>query len=453
QEESVISGLSYEGGADEEAEEIRASGGGGAIAVASMTPTVASYVFDKVRIYCTLGNTEQIFEIPTASYELYLDNEITAAATGVCLTPDAAMGSRAHPRYTNSGGEPPASTVGCFDGSQAVYCLADKSVEFSIPNFPTMVPRLQKYTLLSAGNWDLSGSVEPQPWRGKIQGAFSSAPVCAAYGGNRILICTAAQTFQMVRTDTGRLLPRVLIPNHGCQSAQGMASTGSNVHILSNGAWMIVSAEGFRNASRNHWATTINALTSPSTCVVAHYSHLRQVWLAEADDIYIIDDRTGQLLGKWTIEGIGAISAMCEQSVAGSTPVMRVASSTGHWTYDPDVDNGGLDDGAGFDSHWEAWFGQEDPDYKFLEMLTLQVNTFDGTSLAVEVGGAARSGETVTTASTTIAAVGQHLLDTVFDGKRQGRMFKVKISSTVANCNKWALDAMTVRMKPVDERR
>jgi hypothetical protein len=429
----------------------RASAGAGAITASAIAAAAsyADYDFDKVKVYCSSGRSERMIN-PVVSMVGYLEAQVAQGSGSVGLGwPDFLHGTRSHPAFTNHGGEPPASTVGVFDGLQAVYCLADGKVEFSIPRMPTAVPRLEAYTDSDTG-WSFSCYLEPRPWRGYIDRCLPGAAVAAAYGGGRILIFTAGETVQMRREPgSGRLYPTVLDSIRGCPAAQGAISTGTRVHALSYGAWLVAGPDGLRNTAEFHWTPTLRNFTTPADSVAAFYSHHNQVWVTDGatpSKIYVLDATTGYLQSRFDVTGIGKIRAMCEYCAAGSSPVMRLATSTGLWEYDPNgtqVKDGATD----FASSWQGYFGTERVAYdQTLNRLVLHIgqNAKAGGAgtgtLTINCTGLKTGGGTSSTKTNTMVGPGRYIQGAEFDPYLDGNLFRVKISAAANDVDSWRLD-------------
>ncbi|HUU98749.1 MAG TPA: hypothetical protein VM487_23705 [Phycisphaerae bacterium] len=424
----------------------RASDGRGGIAISSLQAN-ADYTYDKRRIYLSRGASERVLS-RTPSFHVYLSQE-TASTSLTAIGSSRFQGDRDHPHHPNAGGEPPASTVGCFDGSQAVYCVGTSGeVEFSLPGFPTMVPRQETYTASGSG-WSYTAYVEPEPWRGEMQKGLPAAPVAAAAGAGRIVICTAGAMVEMVRREDGRLFPRQ-IHNAGCSGAQGIIGTPHAIHVLGGEAWYVIGPESSPlDTSYGHWTPTIDAISSPSACVVAHFSYLHQVWLADGSSIYIIDDRSGLLLGKFTVAGLGTVKAMCEFTSQTANPVMKVASTTGTWTYDPDSTTQTDDNETGFAAQWQGYVRVAQPG---TEATLLRV-TFDisantpgeGTGLQLSAGVLRSETETFTDnyfdcSGTGVTVIGAPEMSPYY----RGEVVRIKVASESNGSSTWKIDLIRV---------
>jgi len=422
--------------------------GSGSITIADVADVSANYHYTHWRIYCTSGGTDGIMD-SAFSQESFLEAEVPiGTATYILRVPDMYHGSLSYPRYKNAGGEPPACTIGVYDGCQAVYCLASGKVEFSIPNQPTMVPRRTEYTDTNvAPAWTYNQMVEPLPWRGEIELGLPSPAIAACYGAGRILIFTERQTIEMLRTADSELVPRILDPHRGCLGAQACVGTAESVHVLSNEQWLVITRDSIRDAAKNHWSAPLRGITS--NAVVAHFSYDHQIWLADGYDgsaIYIIDDETGHLISQWTPRNIGRIQAMCEFTVAGATPVMKIASSTGMWTYDPAEWHTQYEDNTtAFAAYWQGYFGTERLAYN--QQLT-GVRLFMGTNTSIAGGSGGVSlrvtgmglDEAPAFDSRAVIGTGRHDGHLVFDESRLANFFKVRIGSTAAQARSWAID-------------
>jgi len=444
QEESVIG----ETQASIEPAKCRASDDAGALAleyIALVSSTTPNYNYDYIRIYCSNGNSERLFN-PVCTRELYLDKSMAKATTATIYLPDHMHGTPSSPRYTNAGGEPPACTMGAFDGTTAVYFLADYSLEFSIPNYPTMVPRAQSYTLTS-GDYDLSSVVEPLPWRGRVNGAFIAAPVSAHVVSGRIIVFTSGHTYEISRSGDGRMTPRILLPNIGCPSRLGAAVAGSSIYFLSNRELYRLGPNGLQGLASGHWKTTLDDINA-STAIVAYYSYLDEIWISDSATtaMYIVDAKSGVLKSKWTGGPCGACTCMVEKPVAGSNSVMYLGDADGWWTYDPNGDTK-IDDEDAFVSTWTGWFGQESPDQKFLEALAITVGTSDEGDLNVKLAAATYAALPGETTNIVLASTGFYFDDEDLNGDREGRLFQITFTSSAEESQEWEIDHLVLRLK------
>jgi len=432
----------------------RASDGYGGITV-TLPAVQSGYDYDKVRIYVSGGG--EMFLGRTVTYEAYLDGDVarTAAGTYAIRCPESMHGTPGHQRAANAGGEPPSTAVACFDGSQAVYSLnTSGDIEFSIPGYPTMIPRVITYSDSGADPagqaWSWSQTVEPSPWRGHLDRAISDKAVIAVAGAGMILLATAGDTWSMRRTESSRIIPELLMPA-GCISAQGAIGAASAIHMQGNEAWWVINRDGFQNTAANHWTTTLCDLGTPEDTVVAYFPAENQVWLADGGDIFIIDAETGLLLSKFDVVGIGTINAMCPYDTDGGDSHMKIASSTGIWTYDPDSTSH-LDNASGFDCEWRGYFVVERGGVNMQPpnvSLDFSSNTGAGDAdtgvVTVAVWGIQRSAETFTPTGIELTGAGRHPISIAELGAyATGHLIAVDITSSASDSLAWSLDDLVI---------
>lgn len=429
----------------------RASDGFGGVQVTTRA-VQAGYAYDKTRLYVSRGVSERLVG-RVVTFEAYRFAEVTkgAAATHSVTASEASFGSPGHERHLHNGGLPPSTAVACFDGKQAVYALnSDGDVEFSLPGFPTMIPRTASYSDSGSG-WSWAQTTEPSPWRGDISRATPGAGVVAVCGGGLILIATADATVRMVRTESSRLFP-VDFMEDGSPSAQGAVGHRGGIFMLGNERFYRITSDGVVETSLGHWSSTLLALSDATTAVVAHFPAENQVWLADQGDIWIIDATSGFLLSKFDVTGIGVVQAMCPFQTSSGEQVMKIASSTGIWTYDPDDTTTYLDNASGFDASWRGYFvndrGGVDVTAPAVSF-DLSVNTGaggddDGT-VTVSAWGKQRSGETFTVGTVNLSGANRHdLSNTEITTYIVGHALAVSISSVSASNRRWVLDDLFI---------
>lgn len=349
---------------------------------------VAKYEIDQAHFYQSKGHTEYVPR--GAGYEAYphkyYDGAIVLISASTASVNKGDHIADVTSRATNAGGEPPASTVGCYTGVRAIYgniyassTLAPGKIMYSIPNYPTSVP--QNYTYVVNGD---SKTVEPDPWQGVSYIPFS--PTEMLYAGGRVIAFTPTETWALASYSDGRIFAKRISDSTGCAAAGAACVAGNAIHAMGYNKWSII-GDGITELSHRRFRATLDDIGASSYGGVrmAYYSYEDQVWAAAGTTIYVWDRRAGVLGGDgrpagalvtFTPAGIGTITAMCELSYSGQLPVMLVAAGTTIYEYP----SGTSDAGGGFVAQWRGYFGQEriNRDQKVERMNVLCGSNCDG---------------------------------------------------------------------------
>lgn len=422
---------------------------GGALYITNWS-TVKSdtdHEYDSIVFYCTKGDTEYVAlgtGIPAYSQIAYEDtiSPVSGGTPGLA-TPDHVLASRMP--FSNAGGEPPASRIGCCNGSRAVYFGLSTAgrCEFSLPGWPLAVPRQVTYT----GGVN-SSTFYPRPWQGVLLSGFAGAVTAAGNVGESFIVYTANSTWRLSSGPDGRLHSSIVSGAVGCMSEGGVVSTPSGVHAMGNSAWTITHQQGQINLAYRNFTPTLNAIAlinRPYT-VGAYYSYKKQVWMAVKTaagvDILIWDEalrgivsvfRPASLIGQ-------RVTAMVEYSAKNQTPVMLVATLDGQILKWPGT--GYTDDGTGYECQWRGYFGQERRDRtEYLRRLDTHMRA-NPSGITIGVTPMMTANEANASEVTkTVAAAALVDQSAIEYGRTQGSMYRVSITSA-AGAAGWAIAEM-----------
>jgi len=365
------------------------SEGGFRFSGAVIAPT--GYECTHCRVYSTMGNTEWIqsggVEREIFSYRATIDVQLAIGATPGMSKADSALDWSN--LFTNEGGYPPASKIGCWSGAVAVYCgdptydgdptASQDLVYYSKFGRPTMVPVLVTYAQRPQGAigddyktiWPKGGHhVLPSPCDGAVL-------ECVAAGGT-IVLYTATSTWVMRSTPNGKLYAVKRQEGLGCAGHPAATAFGFEAHAMADRAWSVTTAGSFMNIAQNAWTTTLEDIpvAQQSVARMAAFSSADQVWCAVTKSgettprrILVLDMSSGSRElaifelagGAW--ESDEYITGMTEFSYAGATATMLVATNHGRIFQYPDQADLSGDGPTGtkvdFPATWRGVFGTE----------------------------------------------------------------------------------------------
>jgi hypothetical protein len=283
EEESNISGPQAE------AVESRIAHGRGGLSIANASTILAadaSYEWDKIRIYRSMGQTEKIQGQQCFSYRYYIDAEVPRTATSAGLN-KADKVLQYHGVFQNAGAVPPACRHACYDGSRAVYAdiylalsAIPGQIQTSLPGYPTMVPIPVTYV---AGTPTVdSTTVVPKPWSGIMGiGAAGMITGIGAVGG-RFLVYTQNSVTYLARMSDGRLMAQPSGAPGGCLSEHGVVTGRLGIHAIGKSVWLLATSQGIGNLAKDNFTPTLDAIPAAyaNQTVGAAYGLRQEVWMA-----------------------------------------------------------------------------------------------------------------------------------------------------------------------------
>jgi len=448
--------------------ESRLSDGDGAIAVVSqagITATVTAqgaYEYDQVVYYRELANSGFLgigagSAFPCyVAYEDYVNATTGSDAPGLTKGDDALFRER---RMVNRGGEPPAGAVGCFNGIYGVYGQVDSysgKIYFSIPNYPTMVPKRETY----------SGTmIEPHPYIGESNIGCSGPLTGIVYGGGATVLFTPTETW-LIESAGGPLYARRRDEYRGCVTQGACTATPWAVYAMGYRCWLEVSGGALNDIAEGRFRTTLEEIpvAKQSLTRMAYYSHKDQVWAAVvktgasvAQRILVWDrqsgtpSRTGGPMGALTVYepanlGSAGITAMCELRIPDEEPVMLIGTSDGRILKFP---SGSQDDSTGYATSWRGYFATEGAGQEQV-LDGIDIHAGDNVANNVTLGVRAhRTGSDSPAQKPQVLAFSNQIIPNssiAFD-RQDARFWQVQFTSTSAVTTAWEIPSMTFKTR------
>ena len=434
----------------------------------SVTTGSANDEFDRIHVYCSLGNTEYIGlgdGLEQFSYRAYLEFVITKSGTwpGAPGLAKADFAQDRSSRCTNSGVPAPGSRTGFYNGQRAVYLDVypggvswPGAAMFSLSGMPSMVPTLNIYS--HSGTIDDMTLIRPRPWEGVVWCGFSGPITGCGAVGDKFLVFTRTETWWLLPSSDGRLHPVLADQAHGAMSDRAVVTTGAAVHALANNAWLRASRAGIENIARHRFTPTIEAIPAAyrTASVAGKYTHRDEVWMAivpnedetKANRILIWDEARNGMMGIFEPANIGSagITAMCELSSASHAPQMLIALDSGAILNYPEADSY-LDGTTAYPCRWRGHFGQERRhEDQHLQSIDVHMGTNVG-AVTLKAVGLRTAGQGTEAKAKLIEA--ENAVDRSgmeFDPYCDGNLFQIEISSDIDASANWSVEDMILRL-------
>ena len=424
------------------------------------------YEWDYAVFWSTLGSTEFIDRgasgVESPSWVFYRDVEEAKTASIVAANKADHVLERTD-RVTNAGGEPPGAEIGCKTSTRAVYgrvyrsgSLLEDEVQFSIPHYPTMVPRRHSYTV--AGD---SKTIVPRPYEGRIIGGIPGGAVAMAHGGGVTAAFGTTTSWRISTAGDGTLYPYVAHVAKGAAGDGAAVGTHSGVHAMGYGSWMVLTPETIKDIAKDRFQTTLEEIPFAyrSSSVMGYYGYKDQVWCAVAKTgaavvqrILMWDrsqggtDEFGHPLGALVafdpanLDSAESITSMCELAESTATPTMLVATNKGRVLQYP---SGTDDDGTDFAASWQGYFGQSQSVYS-QRVSSLEVHAggnVNGNVTFAWMPMRASSG-TDDERTTVLQKTNQLISIKTTLGRVDTRFYRVRFSSTASVSDQWSIDSL-----------
>jgi len=374
--------------------------------------------------------------------------EASAAASAlvtVALTDD-------DPDGNDGTGTITAGSCDLDDGSYVGGVEVQGRIDFSIPNFPTMVPRMEGYRAGGDGK-----DFQPWPWLGSMRTGLAGNVVGLAAGGGVVLAFTPYSNYRLHRSSDGRLWPDQVRMGYGASAQKACVGTPQAVYAYSQGRLTRFASDGVWNLSANRVTTTLELIPAgqESDTVLAYYAYEDELWCAVtpegetvAQRLLIYSQRNDEY---WTFEparlGDAGIAAMCELALSNATPTMLLALTDGRILQYP---SGTDDDGTDFAARWRGYVGQERSQYEQrLHVLNVHAGTGVEDNVTLGLRSLRTGGEgvdqytTTLTKSSAVQRCGPEL-DVL-----SGNLFQVEFSSTDSVSDQWAINGLSVELQRV----
>ena len=426
----------------------------------------SDYEWTHAVFWSTLGSTEFIDRgtsgVESPSWVFYRDVEAIKTASTVGANKADHVLERTD-RVTNAGGEPPGAEIGCKTSTRAIYgrvyrssVLLEDEVQFSIPRYPTMVPRRHSYTV--AGD---SKTIVPRPYEGRVIGGIPGGAVAMAFGGGVAAAFGTTSAWRMSTAGDGTLYPYIAHVSKGAAGDGAAVGTHAGVHGFGYGSWLVITPDRTYDLSHNRFQTTLEEIPTAylSSSVMGYYGYKEQVWCAVvktgatvAQRILVWDsaaggeDEFGRPIGALVqfdpanLDSDESITSMCELADSTATPTMLVATNKGRILQYPD---GTDDDGTDFAASWQGYFGQRNAVYS-QRISTLEIhagsNVKDNVTFSWMPMRA--SGGTDAERTQTLNKSDQLISTKAVLGRVDARLYRVKFSSTASVSAQWSIDGI-----------
>lgn len=326
----------------------------------TLKPTVlhTEYEWDQGVFYCTLGDTEEQGSSEVSSLRAYTD-VVTAVGAGTVALNKADKIVLRKQHFTNTGGLPIPCQFGCYTGSRAIYVMPSTKgkIHFSIPNFPTMVPQEETYTV-PAGD---ATTFDPQPYLGETMSGVNGVITECVYGGGLAVLLTTRNTYLLRSDSEGKVRAVLAHPSVGSVNSNAAVGTPHGVHYIGDETWSLISQDGWQDLAAGRFQTEVRALNALGDVCMAYYGYKNQVWAAAGNTILVLDlnaSARGELT-KFTL-GSTTISAMMEFVGDGAIPPAMLVSAGSTLLRYPS--SNAQDNGDDFDSTWRGYFAGERAD-------------------------------------------------------------------------------------------
>ena len=420
-----------------------------------------TYEWDRIVYYSSFGSTEYLgagsgYANPT--YRAYEAKEVAkAGGTHSLVRGDAALPTDKPLPF--AGGEPPGAKVGCFNERYGIYgqvydgtSLVPGVMRFSIPGYPTMVPKRQDYS---------GRIVDPNPWVGETLTACKGPMTGIHYGGGTTALFTPTSAYQIGSMSDARLYARKISDSRGCVTEGAAVGTPSGIHSLGVKSWLLITSQSVQDIAQYRFSTTLADIPAASLdkTRAGYYSYADQVWVAVvksggtvAKRILVYDAGSGSVIGNKPIGalvvfepvGLGTsegIAAMTELSVPNAEPKMLLGTSTGRILSYPDTtaQDGPVASKSNYACQWRGYFGQESISRQ-QRLDSVEVHTGSNAANNVSVkarglrtgsfAGATQAGENI------VANNNLQQFKIAFD-RQDARMFQLDITSANTVASQW----------------
>jgi len=426
-------------------------------AIKAADPT---YEWDEAIIYCTMGDTEYIAKGPVEcfSYIAYVD-VVRAKSATTCGAWKADHTLDRREAFTNAGGLPPGSKVGCFTGVRGIYggLTVNDKIMYSIPFFPTSVPQEVKYNNPLIAND--AKTFTPKPWIGEVLPGFGGAQTEIAYGGGIAAAFTPSSTWTFQRDGTGRLYGVKRHPSKGCLCTGAAIGTPAGVFALGNQCLLHLSAGGIVDLADERFATTLAEIPAAYAGLsrLGYYGYADQVWCAvtktgatKAQRIIVYDMSVGApVIYEPACLGATGITAMCELAYPGTVPTMLVATDAGQ------ILRYGTTQVADMTTHfaceWQGYFAQERvAQTQLLDAIEIHAGSNCAANVVVKCRPMQMGTDTSDTqTSTTLPANDDLAALKMTAGRVRGRMWQINISTANTVQATWTVHDLAFLAGPV----
>lgn len=428
------------------------------------------YEWTHAGIYCSNGDTEWIpigsgFEC--YAYRYYLDAVVAVGDASAGLNKADHVHDPSE-MMTNAGGEPPGAIVGCVtSAAQAIYgqvyesaALVPDKISFSIPGYPTMVPKRETYSV--GGD---SKTFVPKPWDGFIRGALPGKISAMAYGAGVACAFTPTSTYVFNKLPDGRPYPVNVDPAKGCVGPQAAVGMPHGVFALGYRCLLWIKPNGsVLDLAVDRFTSTLDDIPAAqqAQAVAGYYGYRNQVWFAVVTAgttytkrilVYDIVEDELTVFEPSCFAATESITAMAELAYEGAEPTMLVGTDAGRILQYPTaaVDVNLAGSSVGYAATWRGYFGQERIAY---DQAVDRLDSHNGANVADNVVVSYRAmntpGETSTAETYTLTK--DSLLEGLgFDFTRPaGHLYQLQFSSDNTVTTQWTIKDLAWRLAKTD---
>ena len=424
----------------------------GAASLASGTGTAAVTVTAR---YLGPGGTDISLTMTTGGGALSVsvtgqDIVVTLAMAGSTANAVAAAINTAAGSFVTATGGGTGTVVAITKTYLSAAALSSSSnrCEYSLPRWPTMVPRQVVYH----GGTNLS-TFYPRPWEGLLNTGFGGAVKAAGHVGETFVVYTETSTWWLQPSPDGRLHPKMANPSIGCLSEGGAVSADSGVHAIGNGEWTLTHQQESVSLSHLVFGPTLDAILAAnrSSTVGAYYAVRDEVWMAcktgttptFGTDILIWSERHKGIVSIFRPANLNGsyVTALCVYSTPTQQPIMLAALADGRilkWPGTAYTDAyaaaAGTDKFVGYACQWRGYFAQERRDKtEYLRRMDLHMRTNAG-GITIGVTGMMTANEANASEETMTVTEAQLVSQSgMYFNRTVGSMYRVNITSTAGN--------------------
>jgi len=446
-----------------------------------------NFEYDQMVIYQSPGLNDTYQSRTFSMYEVYSGSSDNIN-TDINLRQNDSLLQRNKP-VVNNGGLPPGSDVGVFNGIQAIYANLNTWTEdgldadempglvmFSLPEFPCMVPRRDRYAFYAnasefdtdAERAELSSTVDPKPWIGQTGTISDEKLVSMQSVQGRTLAFTKRNTWKYGVVGDGRIFASQLHPSIGSDGRYSNTVADGTIHTISSTKWAAFGPDGLHKISDGIFEEILADIPDGyrENIVMGHYSFRDQVWAAipkangKVQRILIWDFEAGHItrggnhtgaLCEFEIESLGAneeITALCERVDGHGEPTMLVGTSAGH-IYEYPIGYGDGESGSEVDfaAEWEGHFGQErQAEPNTIRRIDAHAGDNVNGVVTATMTPLLTDGEAGADSTTQLLSKDNKLIKiNTLASPRKWRMFKFKLSSAKAegaSTDQWQINAL-----------
>ncbi|KKM14680.1 hypothetical protein LCGC14_1703700 [marine sediment metagenome] len=342
-------------------------------------------------------------------------------------------------------------------GTAAGNALVGSRIDFSIPNYPCMVPSITNYTI--GGD---AKTFFPKPWIGSIPFGIPGTINCIAAGGGVTLVFTPISTYKLNSGSDGRAWPLLVSETVGCAGPGAAIGTPQGIYVLGHGKFSRIGRDGLLEISFNRIETTLAEIpvAQQSDANLAHFAHENEIWMAVtqsgetvAQRLLIYDYRENEfVIYEPTCLGASeAITCMVELKLPNAAPTMLFGTDAGKiFKLDTSVFQ---DDGTGYACQWRGYFGQERIQFdQRLEAAKIHTGANCEGNVTISLRPMRTGGETITQTTHTL---GKNNLVEKISAELDvidANLFQIEFSSLSSVSSQWKIRDLVLSIDRTDKK-